>query len=87
MTKEPVALLEKRDREPEGKADLAEALGGGFVPCPVTCEAGAEPSCLAVEEGRPGAGRNGFDESQQLLDLALLTKRERCFDRFDDSLA
>jgi hypothetical protein len=86
LTGEPFGVLEQRDREPEGDGELAELLGGGLVPCPVSREAGAEAPGLGVEVRGPGSGGNGLDGGEQLLDLRRLAQCERRFDRLDDAL-
>ena len=70
----------------KGIASCAELLSGGFVSCFVSCEAGAEAPGLGVEVGRPGAGGNGLDRGEQLLDLRRLAQCERRLDCLDEAL-
>src|SRR6266536_862556 len=52
-----LALLEQRDRDPEGHAESAEPLGGRLVAGSVSSrQAGTEATCLCVEVRRPRAG-------------------------------
>src|SRR5439155_9719282 len=86
LADEPLSVFEQGDREPEGDAELAELFGGGLVACPVSCEAGPEAPGLGVEVRRSGAGGNGLDRGEQLVDLRGLAQGECRFERRDDAL-